>query len=88
MIERRLPLSQWFLSVLDLWNALDRRREQLGLSWNEIGRQAGVCSSTFTRMKDLRAPSANNLLRLCAWLEVNPCTFFGDPRPREGGSSQ
>lgn len=85
MVERRLPLSQWSISVLDLWNSIDRHREQLGVSFREVGRQAGVCSSTFSRMKDLRAPSANNFLRLCAWLEVNPLTFFGEPgRAKEG----
>lgn len=81
-----LPLSEWSLSLVRLWNDVDRVRAARNLSFREVASMAGVQASTFTRMKDLRAPSAVNFMRICSWLECNPSVYFGPPpAPRERG---
>lgn len=41
-------------------------------SWRELGRNLGIPSSTFTRLKHGRAVSAGRLVQLAEFLKIHP----------------
>ncbi len=51
-----------------LYVALDKARRSRRLQWRDIGREASVSSSTFTRLGQGRHVSAQNLTRILLWL--------------------
>lgn len=51
-----------------LYVALDKRRRHRRLLWRDIAHAAGISASTFTRMGQGHAPSADNLVRALGWL--------------------
>jgi transcriptional regulator with XRE-family HTH domain len=52
-----------------LWQALDTRREQRGISWRAVARETGVASSLFAELRqDLVGVNADTLVSLLAWL--------------------
>lgn len=52
-----------------LWQVLNFRREQRGISWRAVARETGVASSLFTELRqDLVGVNADTLVSLLAWL--------------------
>jgi transcriptional regulator with XRE-family HTH domain len=56
--------------------SLDQRRRVEGLSWREVGRQAGVSPSTLTRLQQGRHPDVATFGALVQWLGASPQDFF------------
>lgn len=49
--------------------ALDRRREEMGISWREVARQNGLSSNNLSAwLRQGRSINAEYLCRLMAWL--------------------
>ena len=66
--------------------ALDRVRRQRRMSWRDIRKESSVSGSTFTRMGlDWRPPSADNLVKLLAWLGQTDIAPYVTSEPREDG---
>lgn len=58
------------LDVPELFRQLDVRRRRLELSWRDVGRETGICSSTFTRLGHGKTPSADALVTLLTWADL------------------
>lgn len=58
------------------FEALDRHRQEEGLSWRQLGRQLGLSPSTFSRLARGRRPDIDTFLKLLAWLDVPASTFM------------
>lgn len=57
------------LDVEKLYVALDKVRREKHLLWRDIARDAGVSTSTFTRMGLYhQKPNADGLIRILGWL--------------------
>lgn len=56
--------------------ALDRRREECGLSWREVAEKTGTSPSTLTRMKQGKRPDVDTFASLSIWLGIPPFRFF------------
>lgn len=50
---------------------IDARRRDLGLSWREVSRQAGVGVNVPTRLRDGLGVSGASVFRLRVWLRRN-----------------
>ena len=50
--------------------ALDAERQVRGLSWRQLGAEAGVAPSTLTRMGHGRHPDVDGLSALLAWASL------------------
>jgi len=55
--------------------ALDAERQVRGLSWRQLGAEAGVAPSTLTRMGHGRHPDVDGLSALLAWANL-PAELF------------
>lgn len=53
-----------------LVGALDSERRARGISWRQLGAQAGVSPSTLTRMQQGKLPDVNTFTALTRWLNV------------------
>jgi hypothetical protein len=60
------------LNVPVLVELVDAQRQARGLSWSALGRQVGMTSNAFVRMRHGRAPDAHGLLALLLWLGWAP----------------
>ena len=75
-----------------LFRAIDAEREQRGLSWSALAREAGVAASTIRRFDDASDAEADGVLALVRWLRATPEDFVASDsvqsvrlhRPGEG----
>jgi len=58
-----------------LYAAIDRRREERGLSWAEVSREIGVAVQTITRTRDGGRMEVDGMLAMVGWLGVPVETF-------------
>lgn len=71
------------LNVDALAEALKERRTSSGLSIRRAALEADVSFMTLARVEDAGQPDLATFLRLCAWLRVQPETFFFTGARRE-----
>ncbi|MFN8573072.1 MAG: helix-turn-helix transcriptional regulator [Gemmatimonadaceae bacterium] len=58
-----------------LREALNERREALGLSWTDIGAELGVSASTLSGLGTRGSAEGDGVLRAVAWLRRSPESF-------------
>lgn len=58
--------------------AVDKKREQTGLSWRELARALEISPSTFTRMAQGGRPDVDTFATLLRWLNM-PAEAFTRP---------
>lgn len=64
------------LNIGELYRALNRRREVLGITWANIAEQTGLAAPLFCRLAAGRTVSVDAYLTLLVWLgEPNPLRF-------------
>ena len=56
------------LSLELFYTKLDLKRQERGLSWYEVARQAGISHGTRVRMAQEMSPSLSDLVKLAKWL--------------------
>lgn len=87
-MSQRAELSTHVLDSGALYKRLDQVRRDAGVSWRQVGREAGVPPLTFTRLaRGGYAPSANALVSLLAWLENTDAAEFIKLRHDPKGAS-
>lgn len=47
---------------------VDQRRQDVGLSWRQLGRELEVSASTFSRMAQEKRPDVDTFLKVLHWL--------------------
>ena len=57
-------------------SALDSQRLAKGFSWKQVGEDAGVDSSIFTRMGQGKRPDVDSLALLLAWSGLDASAFL------------
>jgi hypothetical protein len=73
------------LDVLRLYQLLDGQRQDRGMSWRALAREAGCPASLFTKMRAGGAPNANALVTLLVWLDPDadlPIALAGQGGPQ------
>nr|WP_223189156.1 helix-turn-helix domain-containing protein [Streptomyces sp. TRM68416] len=64
--------------------ALDRTRQERGLLWKDVAKQAGVSASTLTRLAQGRRPDVDGLAALVSWANLSADDFVRrHDEPRE-----
>src|SRR5881394_1500810 len=59
------------VNTSELGNAVNRRRESLGLSLRDVADETNVSASTLSRIENgTGKPDADNIARLTSWLDV------------------
>jgi len=76
-------VDQMGLDSAALYAALDERRADRGLSWDALGREIGVATSTILRTRSGRAMECDGFLAMVRWLGRSPEEFAVD-QPRQG----
>jgi len=66
-----------------LYRALEERRAQRGLTWEQIARDTGVSKTTISRTREGGRMEVDGMLALVRWLGVPVETFV-----RESGSDE
>jgi transcriptional regulator with XRE-family HTH domain len=61
-----------------LYDALDRRRVALGLSWNDVAAEIGVSAATIKRTRTGGRMEVDGMLAMVRWLGVPVETFVRD----------
>ena len=61
--------------------ALNAERASRGLTWKEVADQAGVQSSTITRIGQGKKPDVNGLAALLSWSNLRAETFIPNAAP-------
>lgn len=70
------------LNVPELYQRLDARRQEQGLSWREVSRRTGVGLMTLSRLaNDSGTPNVDNLAQLLTWLGEPAFWYRVRPRP-------
>jgi len=64
-----------------LYEALDRRRAEQGLTWQDVARATGVSTATLTRTRAGGRLEVDGMLAMVAWLGV-PVEHFVRQAPR------
>jgi transcriptional regulator with XRE-family HTH domain len=72
-------VPQAVVDVAALYAALERKREDEGLSWRAVGRALGVAPSVFTRLADGRRPDVDTFVTLLRWLRMPAEAFILPP---------
>lgn len=72
------------VDVPALYAALDRARQQHGLSWRQLATKLGVSPSTFTRMSTGGKPDADMLVTFATWLRMPLAAFVVGEFPEAG----
>lgn len=57
------------------YEAVDRRRRELGLSWRQLAAELSLSPSTFSRLSQGRRPDIDTFVKVLAWLD-RPATDF------------
>jgi transcriptional regulator with XRE-family HTH domain len=66
--------------------ALDRTRQERGLLWKDVAREAGVSASTLTRLAQGRRPDVDGLAALVTWANLSADDFVrraDEPRSQD-----
>ena len=63
-----------------LYEALDRTRNDRGLTWSEVSAEIGVSVSTITNTRNGGRMEVDGMLAMVAWLGVPVETFVADSR--------
>jgi transcriptional regulator with XRE-family HTH domain len=71
-------MAQNLLQLDALVGALDSERKARGLSWRQLGKDAGVSPSTLTRMQQGKSPDVNTFTALTQWLNIPAERFFAE----------
>ncbi len=59
------------ININELGRAMQRRRQQQGVSLRDLARETGISASTLSRIENgAGKPDADNIARLARWLEV------------------
>jgi transcriptional regulator with XRE-family HTH domain len=61
-------MTRPFLDTDALFVAVDRRRRKSGMLWRDVAAEAGLSSSTLTRLGRGYSPSTDGLVRILTWL--------------------
>jgi transcriptional regulator with XRE-family HTH domain len=64
-------VSAYRLDVPALAAALDQQRMSRCLTWRGLAKELGISASTLSRLGDGRAPSADALVTLLVWLDLD-----------------
>ena len=67
------------VDVAAFYAALDRKRQDEGLSWRALGRALGVPASTFTRLARGGGPDVDAFAVLLHWLGMPVAAFLVPP---------
>jgi transcriptional regulator with XRE-family HTH domain len=67
------------------YEAVDRRRQEQGLSWRQLAAELSLSPSTFSRLSQGRRPDVDTFVKVLAWLD-RPATDFveGFQSPQAG----
>lgn len=65
-------MSRFRLDIEELRARLNSRRLASGVSWNALAIAAGVDKNVVQRLRNGKAPSADALLSLIAYLDIHP----------------
>lgn len=71
-------MARYHLNVASLYRALDARRGGRGLTWAQVSAQTSLAAPMFTRLSQGRAPNADGLCTLLAWLGEGHAIAFAD----------
>lgn len=67
--------------------ALDVERENRGLTWSKVAKEAGVSASSLTRMAQGKRPDVDTMAALAAWAGIRVDQFIDQhENPTEGDS--
>lgn len=61
------------------YEALNRARDQKGLTWRSLAGDAGVSPSTLTRMKQGKRPDVDSMAALARWARLDVDDFIDGP---------
>lgn len=66
-----------------LYAALDRIRQDRGLTWKAVSAETGISASTLSRLPRGHRPDLESLLRLVEWanLDLNAFARYGERSP-------
>lgn len=78
--ELRESVPKATIDIAAFYAALDRRRQEAGLSWRALGRELDIPASTFTRLSNGGGPDVDAFAVLIHWLRL-PVAVFLSPRP-------
>lgn len=74
-------MSTHRLDVPELRQALDKQRQDRGMSWRQVARECGVSPPMFTRLDAGHAPDVHGLVSLLVWLGLDtPIAHLIKPR--------
>lgn len=59
-----------------LYQALEQKRKERGLTWSDISREIGVSSSTMTRTKHGGRMEVDGMIAMVGWLDEKVETFI------------
>jgi hypothetical protein len=80
--------ARYEFDTVALFEALDRRREELGLTWTQVGAQVGVAPSTLTRTRQGLRMEADGMRAMVRWLGRAPEDFIVGPKQLAGSVPQ
>lgn len=66
------------IDVRGLYAALDAQRSELGWSWRQLAKEAGVSPSLLSRLGNGDRPDANGFATLVRWLNMRAEQFMID----------
>jgi len=67
------------IDIATFYAALDRQRQDAGLSWRALGRELEIPASTFTRLSNGAGPDVDAFAVLVHWLGTPVSTFLVPP---------
>lgn len=74
------------LDVARLYQQLDDIRRRRGVTWGTLGAEAGINSSTFSRMAAGRGPSVGGLIAMLRWSGMDANVVLGTT-PTDGADT-
>jgi transcriptional regulator with XRE-family HTH domain len=69
------------------YEAVERRRNELGVSWRQLAGELSLSPSTFSRLSQGRRPDVDTFVKLLAWLD-RPATDFVQGLDAEGHADE
>lgn len=70
------------------YEAADRHRESLDVSWRQIAAQLSLSPSTFTRLAQGRRPDVDTFVKMLAWMDRPAEDFVKNSRVKVAGDIQ
>lgn len=68
--------DQLSVDVRSLHDALDKARENKGLSWRQLAKEIGVSASTISRMANNLKPDVTAFAAMTTWLKMAAEDFY------------